>query len=50
MIVRFRKVNDNLYRGGAPTIQDVIALKKMGINKIVSLDQEVAAYNVANRN
>lgn len=39
MIKRFLKVNDNLYRGGAPSVQDVIDLKKMGINKIVSLDE-----------
>lgn len=41
MIKRFFKINDNLYRGGAPSIQDVIDLKKMGINKIVSLDQDI---------
>lgn len=40
MIPRFRRVNENLYRGGAPTIEDVIALnRKFGINKIVSLDE-----------
>jgi Tyrosine phosphatase family len=41
MIKRFLKVNDNLYRGGAPSVQDIIDLKKMGINKIVSLDEQV---------
>jgi protein tyrosine/serine phosphatase len=44
MIVRFRKVNKNLYRGGAPSIKDVISLKKLGINKIVSLDQEAGEH------
>jgi len=39
MIVRFRKVNSDLYRGGAPTIEDTILLnRKFGIKKIVSLD------------
>ena len=39
MIDRFLKVTDNLYRGGAPTDNDVIFLKKkFGINKIISLD------------
>ena len=38
MIHRFKKVNDKLYRGSAPTVKDVILLKHMGINKIVSLD------------
>lgn len=40
MIFRFRKVNDHLYRGSAPSVKDVIALKKLGIKKIVSLDEE----------
>lgn len=41
MIKRFKKVKDNLYRGGAPTVKDVIKLHKMlGINKIVSLDRD----------
>ena len=40
MIKRFIKINDNLYRGGAPTVHDVIGLNKhFGINKIVSLDE-----------
>lgn len=39
MIKRFRQVNENLYRGSAPSIEDVSMLKnKFGINKIVSLD------------
>jgi protein tyrosine/serine phosphatase len=41
MIRRFRKVADGLYRGSAPSPQDVLWLKeRLGINKIVSLDQE----------
>jgi hypothetical protein len=41
MIKRFRKVNDELYRGGAPSIKDIIFLKKkLGINKIISLDSK----------
>lgn len=44
MIVRFRKVNDNLYRGGAPSINDVLILKKLGIKKIVSLDKKVGDH------
>lgn len=40
MIHRFREVTDQLYRGSAPTTQDVVILKKnFGINKIVSLDE-----------
>jgi hypothetical protein len=39
MIHRFRKVNNKVYRGSSPNIEDVIMLnKKFGINKIVSLD------------
>jgi protein tyrosine/serine phosphatase len=44
MIVRFRKVDDNLYRGGAPSIQDVKLLKQLGIKKIVSLDKEAGEH------
>lgn len=41
MIKRLRKVTNNLYRGSAPTPQDVVWLKEnLGINKIVSLDKE----------
>jgi protein tyrosine/serine phosphatase len=41
MIKRFRKVTDGLYRGSAPTPQDVLWLKKnLGIKKIVSLDKK----------
>lgn len=41
MIIRFKQIAPNLYRGSAPSINDVIALKKeLGINKIVSLDQK----------
>ena len=39
MIRRFRKVSDTLYRGSAPSISDLLLLKKMGIKKIVSLDE-----------
>lgn len=43
MIARFRKVNDQLYRGGAPSPFDVSWLKdNLQINKIVSLDQKAA--------
>jgi protein-tyrosine phosphatase len=39
MIKRFIKVNDKLYRGGAPSVSDVVNLHKhFGIKKIVSLD------------
>lgn len=45
MIQRFRKLNDNLYRGSAPSIEDVIFLKKkIGINKIVSLDKDAGDH------
>jgi hypothetical protein len=38
------KVDDNFYRGGFPTVQDVQYLKdNFNINKIVSLDQESGA-------
>lgn len=40
MIHRFLQVSDNLYRGSAPSIEDVHKLKKLGIKKIVSLDKE----------
>lgn len=41
MIHRFRKVTNDVYRGSAPTIKEVILLKnKLGINKIISLDKE----------
>lgn len=41
MIKRFRKITDGLYRGSAPSPQDVMRLKEqLGINKIVSLDKE----------
>lgn len=40
MIKRFMKVNDNLYRGGAPSVDDVVNLQKhFGIKKIISLDE-----------
>lgn len=40
MPVRFSKVTNNLYRGGCPSSIDLVKLKNMGINKIVSLDDE----------
>jgi len=41
MIHKLREVTKGLYRGSAPTPKDVLWLKqKLGINKIVSLDQE----------
>jgi hypothetical protein len=40
MINRFFKINDNLYRGSAPTTRDVIDLRdNFGIRRIVSLDK-----------
>jgi hypothetical protein len=39
VIRRFIKITNNLYRGSAPTVQDVKDLhNKFGIRKIVSLD------------
>ncbi len=41
MIKRFRKITDDLYRGSAPTVKDVVKLHKLfGIKKIISLDEE----------
>lgn len=41
MIHRFQKVTDGLYRGSAPSVDDVISLhKKFKIKKIVSLDED----------
>lgn len=41
MIRRFREITKGLYRGSAPTPQDVLKLKKdFGIKKIVSLDKD----------
>lgn len=46
MIKRFRKITNGLYRGGAPTVKDVIKLHKFyGIKKIVSLD-EISGKNI----
>lgn len=40
MIPRFRQVGPKLFRGGAPSLEDVVFLhKKLGITKIVSLDE-----------
>jgi len=38
MPVRFAKVDDNLYRGGAPSINELHTLNNLGIKKIISLD------------
>lgn len=48
MIKRLRKITEGLYRGGAPSIQDVVLLRKFyGINKIISLDK-VAGERIEN--
>jgi len=40
MIHRLKKITDGLYRGSAPSPEDLLFLKyKLGINKIVSLDE-----------
>jgi protein tyrosine/serine phosphatase len=40
MIHRLRKVTDELYRGSAPSPQDIALLKEnLGIKKVVSLDE-----------
>ncbi len=42
MIKRFYKINDDLYRGGAPSTGDVMDLHdRFGIRKIVSLDEMI---------
>jgi hypothetical protein len=39
MITRFAKVEDGIFRGSAPSVQDVVNLKeKHGVNRIISLD------------
>lgn len=40
MINKFIQVSNNLYRGSAPSVEDVFKLKNLGIKKIVSLDKE----------
>ena len=40
MPARFSQVTKGLYRGGCPSAMDLVKLKSMGINKIVSLDDE----------
>lgn len=48
MIPRLLKVTNDLYRGGQPSPKDVMNLKKrLGINKIVSLD-EVSGRRISN--
>ena len=39
MIFNFAKVNDQLYRGSAPSPKDLLELKQLGIKKIISLDK-----------
>jgi len=40
MLNNFARVNDSLFRSSAPAINDVLPLKQLGFNKIVSLDKE----------
>jgi len=40
MPARFSQVTKDLYRGGCPSAQDLVELKRMGIKKVVSLDGE----------
>ena len=41
MIYKLKQIDKHLYRGSAPTVEDVIFLyKKLGITKIVSLDED----------
>lgn len=40
MPARFAKVTKGLYRGGCPSVQDLVVFKDSGITKIVSLDEE----------
>jgi Tyrosine phosphatase family len=45
MIKRFIKVNDNLYRGSAPSVKDVVELhQNFNINKIISLDETAGKH------
>jgi len=45
MIRRLRKINPKLYRGGAPSVEDVIFLNRiLNVKKIISLD-----YNAGKR-
>jgi len=39
--VRFSQVDSNLLRGGEPSPKHLELLKKIGIKRIVSLDQEI---------
>lgn len=41
MVKHFHIVNDNLFRGAAPSTKDLLAFKRAGIKKIISLDGEV---------
>ena len=40
---RFKKVNDSVYRGGAPSERDLDLLSNK-INRVISLDENVASY------
>lgn len=41
MVKRFAQVDNNLYRGGKPSEEDIKKLYKFGIRKIISLDEEI---------
>ena len=40
---RFKKVNDGIYRGGAPSKRD-LGLLSNKVNRVISLDKNVASY------
>jgi hypothetical protein len=45
MIKKFHNVRENLYRGGEPSLTDVVTLKKnFGIKTIISLDKKSGEY------
>lgn len=45
MLKKFHNVRDNLYRGAAPSLADVVSLKKnFGIEQIISLDSQSGEY------
>lgn len=45
MVKNLHKIESNLYRGGAPSLRDVVGLnKKLGVNKIISLDERTGKY------
>lgn len=49
-IPRLYKVNENLYRGGRPTIAGVSGLAKLGVKVIVNLDDDKAAIEIERKN